>query len=405
MGKPRSRVAQVRVSGPLVPFVAGFRAWLEQAGYTPLSSVVQVRLLAHVSRWLEAGHLGVADLSSDRVEEYLAFRRAAGRTGLLTARAMAPLLGFLAAEAVLPADEQPPPGSAVDVLVASFHRYLLTERGLTPSTASAYVRSAGRLLSSCAANGDPATLKAADVTAAVLAESCARSVSSTQSFAAGLRSFLRFCLIEGLIDVDLSGAALWATGRRRSSLPKGISSADATALLAACENRGEEARRDHAVVLMLLRLGLRASEVAHVTLEDIDWRAGVLVVHGKGHRDEALPIPVDVGDALARYLQDGRPTTSRRELFLRTTAPIGGLTREAVSWIVRHACACAGIAPVGAHRLRHTTACDMVRAGVPLPEIGQVLRHRSLVSTAIYARVDLDSLRSLAQPWPGGEDQ
>src|SRR5947209_15690293 len=84
MGKPRSRVAQVRVSGPLVPFVAGFRAWLEQAGYTPLSSVVQVRLLAHVSRWLEAGHLGVADLSSDRVEEYLAFRRAAGRTGLLT---------------------------------------------------------------------------------------------------------------------------------------------------------------------------------------------------------------------------------------------------------------------------------------------------------------------------------
>src|SRR5205807_3263077 len=137
-----------------------------------------------------------------------------------------------------------------------------------------------------------------------------------------------------------------------------------------------------------------------VKLEDIDWRAGVLVVHGKGHRNEALPMPVDVGEAIVSYLRQGRPTTSRRELFLRATAPIRGLTREAVSGIVRHAFAYAGIAPVGAHRLRHTTACDMVRAGVGLPEIGQVLRHRSLVSTAIYARVDLDSLRSLAQPWP-----
>ena len=258
MGSPRSRVAQVRVSGPLVPFVAGFRAWLEQAGYTPLSSVLQVRLLAHLSRWLDAGHLGVADLSSDRVEEYLAFRRAAGCSQLLTGHAMAPLLGFLAAEAVLPAEKLAPPGSAVEVLVASLHRYLLTERGLTPSTAGAYVRSAGELLSTFAANGDPATLKAADITAAVLAKSAKLSVSSTQNFASGLRSFLGFCLIEGLIDTDLSAAALWATGRRRSSLPRGIGAGDATALLAACENRGEEARRHHAVVLTLLRLGLRA---------------------------------------------------------------------------------------------------------------------------------------------------
>ena len=167
-------------------------------------------------------------------------------------------MGFLAAEAVLPAEKLAPPGSAVEVLLASFHRYLLTERGLTPSTAGAYVRSAGQLLATFAANGDPATLKAADITAAVLAKSAKLSVSSTQNFASGLRSFLGFCLIEGLIDTDLSAAALWATGRRRSSLPRGIGAGDATALLAACENRGEEARRHHAVVLTLLRLGLRA---------------------------------------------------------------------------------------------------------------------------------------------------
>lgn len=175
------------------------------------------------------------------------------------------------------------------------------------------------------------------------------------------------------------------TGRRRSSLPKGISRPDAEALLASCDRRRAVGRRDHAVVLLLLRLGLRAGEVARLMLEDIDWRAAEIVVHGKGRRDEALPIPADVGEALANYLQRGRPKTSRREVFLRAKAPFGGLTREAVSGIVRRACSRAGIAPIGAHRLRHTAACGMVSAGVSLSEIGQVLRHRSLVTTAIYA--------------------
>jgi integrase len=135
-------------------------------------------------------------------------------------------------------------------------------------------------------------------------------------------------------------------------------------------------------------------------LEDLDWRAGELVVHGKAQRTDRLPLPADVGEAIAAYLRRGRPRTSRREVFLRTVAPISPLSRRGVSLIVHRACVRAGVRPVNAHRLRHTLACEMVRAGVPLPEISQVLRHRSLVSTAIYARADIDQLRMLAQPWP-----
>ncbi|MGH9225696.1 MAG: tyrosine-type recombinase/integrase [Acidimicrobiales bacterium] len=156
------------------------------------------------------------------------------------------------------------------------------------------------------------------------------------------------------------------------------------------------------MLVTLLRLGLRSSEVAALALPDIDWRAGELEVHGKGGRHDRLPLPADVGEAIAAYLRRGRPTSARRELFLRAIAPVAPLGRGGVSSIVRRACARAGVVPVGAHRLRHAMATEMVRAGVPLTEIGQVLRHRSTTSTSVYARVDLGQLRGLALPWPGG---
>ena len=200
-------------------------------------------------------------------------------------------------------------------------------------------------------------------------------------------------------------AALAVTGRRRSPLPKGISQASAGALLASADRRRPAGRRDYAVLVMLLRLGLRASEATALTLEDIDWRAGEITVHGKGRRDERLPLPADVGQAIAAYLPRGRPVTGRREVFLRTVAPAGPLTRGGISYIVRRACRRAGIPPIGAHRLRHTAACEMAEAGVPLTEIGQVLRHKSLASTANYARVSVTELRKLALPWPSGGAQ
>jgi site-specific recombinase XerD len=405
VGRPTSRVTSVQVSGPLAIHAAGFHSGLIDAGYTPLSAVNQMRLMAQLSRWLDAAGLVTPELTDERVDEFLAARRAERVRWSGTRRALAPLLEFLAAHDSLPESGPPPAPSAAGALLDSFQRYLVDERGLASSTACAYVLRAARFLASCAADGGVADLSAADVTRAVLAESAALSVGSAQLFVVALRCFLRFCCVEGLVEADLSAAAMAVTGRRRSSLPKGISRADAEALLRSCDRRRAIGRRDYAVIVVLLRLGLRAGEVASLTLDDIDWRAGEIVVHGKGRRDERLPLPGDVGGAIAGYLRRGRPKSTRREVFLSAIAPVSGLGRGAVSSIVRRACVRAGAAPVGAHRLRHTMACEMMRAGVPLPEIGQVLRHRGVVSTAVYARVDVDQLRPLARPWPAGAER
>ncbi len=402
MSRPISRVSKVVVAGPLAPFVVAFKSRLGELGYTPLTTVNIMRLVAHLSRWLDAGGMTVTDLTGERVEQYLACRRAAGYVGSSSPRSLDSLLELLRSLGVLPGDDEAaPPWSASEQLLASFRGYLLVERALAPSTAAAYVDRAHRFLTGCTAGAAVAELTAAEVTRAVLRESTAAgSVGSAQFFVVALRAFLRFCFIEGLVRADLSAAALSVTGRRRPGLPAGIGQADAAALLSSCDRRCSQGRRDYAVLITLLRLGLRAGEVAGLRLEDLDWRAGEIVVHGKGRREDRLPLPDDVGAAITAYLQRGRPMTSRREVFLRAIAPIAALGRGGVSSIVRRACTRAGLARVGAHRLRHTMACEMVKAGVPLPEISQVLRHRSLVSTAIYARVDLDQLRALAQPWP-----
>jgi integrase/recombinase XerD len=401
MGRPASKVTRVLVTGPLAPFAPALRARLRDSGYTPLSAVNVMRLVAHLSRWLEASGLGVADLTSEQVEQYAFARRAEGRTSALLPRSVAPILEMLADVGVLVQQAPAAPKSEQERLLAAFERHLLCERALAVSTAAAYVARARRFLEGLVGGG-LSSLTPRHVTRAVLTETEAVSAGSAQYFVAALRAFLRFCFLEGLVETDLASAALAVTGRRRSRLPKGISQAVAQALLTSCDRRRLVGRRDYAVLVTLLRLGLRASEAAALTLEDIDWRAGEITVHGKGRRDERLPLPADVGQAIVAYLTRGRPVTRHREVFLRAVAPAGPLGRGGISFIVRRACRRAGVPPIGAHRLRHTTACDMAEAGVPLTEIGQVLRHKSLASTANYARVSVTELRKLAQPWPGG---
>jgi integrase/recombinase XerD len=400
MDRPKSKVANVTVPGPLARFAEGFRAALLEMGFTPLSAVTQLQLMVHLSRWLDAHGLVAADLTVDRIKEYLADRRAAGYRERITDRGIAPLLGYLATHGVLPLEESRQPESGIPALLAEFERYLLAERGLAVTTSSAYLRRAARFLTICAPDGDLSVITAADVTGAVMAECASKSVGAGQYFVASLRALLRFCHVQGLIGEDLSAAALSATGRRATRLPQGITEQDTRLLLAACDRRRAVGRRDYAVVVTLLRLGLRAGEVAALQLEDLDWRAGEVVIRGKGRRQDRLPLPADVGEAIAAYLQRGRPAATSRAVFVTVTAPTRALTREAVGCLVRRASVRAGITPIGSHRLRHTTACTMVAAGVPLSEIGQVLRHHSPTSTSNYARVDVEQLRALARPWP-----
>lgn len=348
MSTPISRVAPVWVYGPLASYADGFTESLVGNGYTALSRVNQLRLMGHLSNWLADDRLAVSDLNAARVEEFLLVRRTAGYTGLRTSEALAPLLDFLRASGALPVPTEAAPKSVTELVLASFGRYLLSERALATSTTAAYVTRVDRFLATCAADGDLSRITASDVTRAVLDESATLSVGSAQFFIVAVRSFLRFCRQEGLIDVDLSAAAPSMTGRRTPVLPQGIKQHEVRALLASCDRRQAKGRRDHAVLLLLIRLGLRAGEVARLRLDDIDWHTGEIMVRGKGGRHDLLPLPVEVGESVAGYLQRGRPNTTRREVFVTVIAPLSALTRGSVSTIVRSACSRAGVASIGA---------------------------------------------------------
>lgn len=402
MARPTSRVSRVLMTGPVAPFAEAYRAELLERGYASLSIVSELRQVARFSRWLDANGLSVAEVSEGRVEEFFEWQRVNWRHRHSWSRpGLRCLLDVLRGLGVLAAEE-PAASSPTDELLACFERYLLAERGLAAGTVTLYLNCVCRFVEDLAPDHGIAGLAAGDVTAAVLRESESVSVSATQNFVSGVRWFLRFCFVEGLVGSDLSQAALLVRGRSSSPLPRGISRSDARALLDCCDRRRALGRRDYAIIVTLLRLGLRRGEVAGLRLDDIDWRAGELVVVGKGAREERLPLPADVGEAIAYYLRRGRPHSDRREVFLRSKAPYEPIASGTVASTVRRACRRAGIAEFGSHRLRHTVACEMVKANVPLVRIGQVLRHRSLQSTAIYARVDVERLRSLAAPWPGG---
>jgi integrase/recombinase XerD len=393
-------VSRVRVRGPLAGYAAGFAACLAGAGYTPLSAANQVRLLAHVSRWLEERGLGPGDLTGKRAEEFLAARRAAGYTCRLSGRGLAPLLGFLRGLGAVPEPECLVPAGAVDVLLERYRGYLVGERGLAPGTVRYYLDEARGFLAG--RERGLGELSAAEVSGFVAAECRRRGTGSAKILVTALRSVLRFLVVEGLVMPGLQDAVPAVAGWRGGGLPKALPDGQVAALLAACDRGTATGRRDFAVLVLLSRLGLRACEAAALELDDIDWRDGTVTIRGKGRRDERLPLPPDAGEALAGYLRDGRPAGGAgRRVFLASRAPGGGMSPSAVKAVVRYACRRAGIAEAGAHRLRHSAATGMLRAGAPLAEIGQVLRHRSVSTTAIYAKVDHAALGQLAVPWPG----
>jgi len=217
-----------------------------------------------------------------------------------------------------------------------------------------------------------------------------------------MRALLRYLHLAGVTQTVLVGAVPSAASWPASSLPQPINRGQAARLLNSCDRRTAVGRRDFAVLTLQLRLGLRVSEVAALELSDVDWRHGEILVRGKSHREERLPLPADVGEAVAGWLRHGRTRCASTRVFTTLLAPRGGLTGKAVSAIVKRAACRAEIPAMTAHRLRHTTATDLLRSGASLPEVGQVLRHASMLSTAIYAKVDHAALSAVVRPWPAG---
>jgi site-specific recombinase XerD len=394
---------RVRLSGPLQEFGPGFVVELQRQGYSSIGATLQMQLMARMSSWMQAEGLVCAELSAEVVERFLAERRAAGHRDYVSDRAMAPLLAYLRELGVVSSASPTSPSTRAELLGERFRVYLTGERGLAEDTAAGYVEAAKPFLAVLDDEQlDLRDLSAARVTAFVLARCPGQSRGSAKMTVTALRSLLGFLHVEGLIGGSLIGAVPSAASWRLAGLPRFLEPGQAQALLDSCDRHTVVGRRDLAILTVLLRLGLRGGEVAGLRLEDLDWRAGELVVVGKGRRAERLPLPVDVGEAISAYLCDGRPANALdRTVFIRVKAPHRRLSTGGITQVVFAAGQRAGLGPIHAHRLRHTAATSMLRAGAPLAEIGQVLRHREPLSTAIYAKVDRAALSSLARPWPG----
>ena len=292
----------------------------------------------------------------------------------------------------------------VDALVEEFRGFLSGERGLASETVRCYGTHARAFLAWLPQPVDVALveLSAGLVTGYVVEYCRGRNTESAKAMVTALRSLLRFLHVTGRAPGPLTGAVPAVASWRLAGLPRTLSGEQVEALTEGCDADTAVGVRDRALLVLLARLGLRTAEAAALRLEDVDWRPGQILIRGKGNRVERLPLPQAVGEALAEYLTRTRPACVSRSVFLTVRGrPPRPLTAMAVRQVVARACGRAGLPRLGAHRLRHTLASDLLRAGNSLPQIGQVFFFNDTATTEIYAKVDTARLRDVARPWPG----
>jgi len=396
-------------SGLLGPYLDSFVSLLGSLGYPRETVRHQCCAVRDLGVWLEGEGLGVADLDDDLVGHHIEERRGSGRAWQGDeAATIRRLVEHLRELGVIASAETVQEESPLDDVLRRYTEYLLVERAVVQVTVDNYVAFVRDFLVQRCGDGplQLAQLRESDVTDFVLCWVRSHSPGRAKLLVTALRSFFRFLLEHGEIEMDLAAAVPTVAGWRLSTVPKYLSEDQVERLLDACDTTTAPGRRDYAVLLLLSRLGLRAGEVVALELDDIDWRAGEISVRGKGSSHDRLPLPPDVGEALTQYLRQDRPACTTRRLFVRVRAPHRGFASSvAVISIVRRALRRADLNPPvrGAHLLRHSLATGMLRKGASMAEIGQVLRHRNPITTEIYAKVDFDALRGLARPWPIAE--
>ena len=391
-----------RKPGRLGPFVEGYRSCLLEAGYTPQTVRAMLKDLGRLGRWMDSEGVEIGAVTVAVIESFLADWRAAGGRRVPTVRALRSMLTYLGHVGVM-VGEEPLALSPVEALVGEYRAWLVADRGLAAMTVLRYETLARRFLSSRVSPTDElgvADLDGAVVSRFLLGECDRVCLGSAKGKVAELRSLLRFLHVRDLTPRSLAESVPGVAGWRETTVPPTMPQADIEGLLASCNRSTLDGARDHAMLMLLARLGLRSIEIARLQLDDLDWRAGDLLVRGKARRDDRLPLPDDVGAALAEYLAL-RGRQDSRSVFLTLRAPRRSIRADLVGDVVQRHCRQAGVPHVGPHRLRHTLATRMLARGAALVDISQVLRHSDLATTAIYAKVDLGRLRQVAQPWPG----
>jgi integrase/recombinase XerD len=391
-------MGQDRLAGPLGPLEAGVRAALGGEGFAPGSIRCVTDTMRRLSCWMEQRGMTADALTPAAAGEFVA------DSGMRTSRrGLGTLLRVLRSQGLVPPECDSAGATAAGRLLAQYRDYLAGERGLAAESVRCYLVQGRKLVDEL---GEPLEdslrqLDAAAVTSFIMRQARqAASTWSAKTLVTATRSLLRFLHVRGLITVPLAGAVPAVAGWRLSALPRGLEPAQVEAVIAAPDPASRSGLRDRAILMLLARLGLRGAEAAGLQLADIDWQAGEITVTGKASQTEAMPLPADAGQALADYLTKGRPRCSCTAVFVTARAPYHQITPSVVRALVPRACDQAGLPRAGAHRLRHSLATGVLRAGAPLSEVGQLLRHRSQLSTSVYAKVDYARLALVARPWP-----
>ena len=388
------------VTGPLACYAAGFAAELAARGWSRDSIYLHLRLMRELSAWMSSQGLGAGQLSPAAADRFVPVMRATRRR-LVSVQGLAPILGYLRDHGGLP-EPDVVPASERDALLLAYQQYLHGERGLSEATVRTYTWFAAAFLERA---GDPLHEVLAELTGPDVLGILERQLKSQPRRRSAVltaqvaRSLLRFLHASGRVPRDLAPAVPRVARWRLAGLPARVGAATMTALLDSCDRATETGRRDYAVLLIYGRLGLRPADTARLTLDDFNWRAGEVTIHGKGGRTDTFPLPWDVGEAVAGYLRDRRHTAGRA-VFLTVLPPFRGLASNGLGAVVHRACRRADVPGCGPHTLRHSLASSLLAAGSSLPEAGEILRHSDPRTTAIYAKVDRAALASLVRPWP-----
>ncbi len=393
--------------GPLSQHLDAYAVTVAEQGYAHDSIRQQIVVIADFSRWLNQKQIDLPSLDSEVVDRFLRLRRRQHRVRRGDAKALDRLLTMLHQIGAVKPHQPPVADNARSKITKEFQRYLLQERGLSPLTLLNYVPVVEQFLSDRFHNRAPnfALLRAPHVTEFVLRQARRLNPVRARLMVTALRSFFRYLRHRGAIATDLAGCVPTVPNWSLSTLPRFLPAATVERILECCDRKTSVGRRNHAILLLLARLGVRAGEVVGLSLDDIDWSTGQITIRGKGGKSAPLPLAADVGTALAAYVRHDRPRSATRRVFLRHRAPLVGLGNSStISSLVRRALKHAGVesAHTGAHVLRHSLATSLLRQGGSLDEIGELLRHQSPDTTAIYAKVDVTALHTLALPWPGG---
>lgn len=405
----RKRRSRLRVEGPLAPYFEPYSEYLVDRGYSQVSYWKKTFLVSEFSCWLDREKIAASEITAEHEEAFLRYNAECRCPKRGDPIALSGITSWLHENGVIEGKPIASPAtSEIDRILQQYISYLHEDRGLASTTIENYAGYARRfLVDMCGAE----ELKLGSMRASQITDYVRRNAPQDRTFASAkdtvtaLRSFLRFARYRDYIQTDLATAVPSVAGWSMASIPRAMPADCVRRLLDESKTwRSPAGLRNRAILLLLARLGLRAREIVCLELGDIDWSEGCLSVHGKGRQERPLPLPHDVGQAIASYLKDGRPQSACRRVFLRSRAPFDGLKGSSdICQIVRRAIGRAGLELdfTGSHQLRHALAVDMLRQGLSLTEIGQVLRHRSPDATRRYAKVDIEGLREVALPWPG----